>query len=236
MNSMLSVMRRRRPVNASLPNPYGGTPDYKSVPQPYKDPRDNSWNEGGQLINRQAEYGNRAQDWGNTANQAYLDRSLNFNAGEAINRYAQGAWGQLKGQFDKNLMSLKGNSVGAGRLDTGFFDEDTGDLYRSTVSDFGDAISRQAVAGAGLDLENNRGLSQFGANQQGEYADMLMSRREEVTNNDREKNERKRKKKRGIAGAIGGVIGGVGGFIASGGNPAGAYAGYKIGRGVAGGG
>lgn len=215
----------------------GGNPNYASAPQPYKNPQDNSWNEGGQLINRQAEFGNQAQGQGGAANSAYLDRSLKFNAGESINRYAQGAWNQAKVGFDKNLTALRGNQVAGGRLDTGFNDEDTGQLYRSTVGDFSDKVAQTAVQGAGLDLENNRGLAQFGDNQQQQYADMLMSRREEVTNNDREKGERKRKKRRGIAGAIGAGLGAaVGSFIPGVGTAIGAQVGGAIGGGFGGGG
>ncbi len=232
MNSMMSTMRNRRPMYSQS----GGKPNYKSTPQPYANPQDNSWNDGGQLINRQADFGNQAQSQGQAANSSYLDRNLNFDAGKAINRYAQGAWNQTQVGFNKNLTALRGNQVAGGRLDTGFNDEDTGELYRSTVNDFSDNVAKTAVQGAQLDLDNNRGLADFGQNQQQQYADMMMSRREEVTNNDREQSQRKRQKKRGIAGAIGGALGGVGGFLASGGNPMGAYAGYKIGKGIAGGG
>lgn len=165
--------------------------------------------------------------YGDTATQAYLSHALAFDPTQAINTYAQGAWNQAAAGMNDTLTKLKGSAVGAGRLDTGFFDEDQGQVYRDTVNHFSDALSQQALNAAQLQLQNNNTLENFGQERTNMYADMLASRREQQINDEREQAAAKKKKKSGIGGLLGKAIGGIGGFILGG--PAGAATGYKVG-------
>ena len=198
------------------------------------------WNNQKTIAAGQGQVAQTATDYGRNANADYYKRISSFDPSQAINKYAQGTWASMvggPGGFNDQLTRLKGNEVAGGRLDTGFYDEDVGQLYRSTVNDFSNDLARTAVQGAGMEMQNNQMIGQFGQNQQELGLDLGVARRQELINDEREKAERKRRNRRGIAGAIGGVLGGVGGFIVGG--PAGAAAGYgigsKVGQGVAGG-
>lgn len=203
--AMNSVARRRRPVNFNDPNA---------------------------LAAEQGNIYNTAGSYGDTANSTFLSQAQSFDASKALNQYARGAFANVSQGLKSMLADDRGRQVGAGRFDSGFADEDAGNIYGRVMSDFTNNLSTQALGAAGMQQRNTESIGQFGLQQQGMATDLLMSRREELENNAREEAERKRQKKRGIGGAIGGVIGGVGGFIASGGNPMGAYAGYKFGSGV----
>ena len=170
---------------------------------------------------------------GQDAVRTGYERTRDFDPSKALNEYARGAWGEIltgEGGIKDQLRDLRGQAVGAGRLDTGFFDEDQGAVIRRGMSTFGNQLAQQSMNATALMQRNNQALYGIGAEQQGVSMDALASRREEMINARREQQERRRKRKRGIAGAIGGVLGGVGGFLVGG--PAGAAAGYKIGSGI----
>lgn len=180
-----------------------------------------------------AEQGNLYGASGGMADQAnatFLQQASSFDPTAAMNQYAKGAFANVSQGLKSMLADDRGRQVGAGRFDSGFADEDAGNIYGRVMSDFTNNLSMQSLNAAGMQQRNTESIGQFGQNQQQMSTDLLMSRREELENNRREEEERKRKKRSGIGGAIGGVLGGVGGFIAGG--PAGAYAGYKIGSGV----
>src|SRR5688572_13081478 len=72
----------------------------------------------------------------NTATDAYLDKATNFDAGASFKEFADGAYGSFQTNLGKELRNLAGRSVGAGRLDTGFFDEDQGQVITDLGQQF----------------------------------------------------------------------------------------------------
>lgn len=150
-----------------------------------------------------------------------INRDLDYDASAALDRYAKGAWGSVQEGLKQTLADTRGQSVGAGRFDSGYLDEDQGMVIRQTTDDFSRNLAQQSLNAEQL-TQDVRG--------RGEEA--LWGRGEQVMNDAREAAERKRKKKSGIFGAIGTVLGGVGGFLVGG--PAGAAAGGKIGGAVGG--
>lgn len=146
---------------------------------------------------------------GNVATGNYLDYATNFDASKGLNDFAKGAYGTISEQLDKRLKDLTGSAVGAGRLNTGFFDEDQGEVVRGAQRDFSNAIASQAVNAQGQQLQNAEGLASFGQGQQRDANDLLTSRREELENAYRE--EQARKRKSGFGGFIGGALGGIAG-------------------------
>lgn len=210
---MFSKMKQRRAPAA---------PAYGAAPV--------NWNDPSSIIAGQGATAGAAGTYGAGATADYAKRLTDFDPTAAINKYAQGTWGAMKtgpGGLDESLASLKGKSVGAGRLDTGFFDQDTGDLYRSTVNDFGNAMAKTSVEGARMGMANTEALGQFGADQTDLNLKLGSGRAEQLINDAREKAERARKRKRGIGGLIGAGVGGVGGFMLGG--PAGAMKGAELG-------
>lgn len=188
------------------------------------------FNDPNSLVAAQGSTYGTAAGYGDDANASFLSQANSFDASKALNQYARGAFANVSQGLKSMLSDERGRQVGAGRFDSGFGDEDAGNIYSRVMSDFTNNLSTQALGAAGMQQRNTESIGQFGLQQQGMATDLLMSRREELENNRREEEERKRKKRSGIGGAIGGVLGGVGGFLAGG--PAGAYAGYKIGSGV----
>lgn len=191
-----------------------------------------NFNDRGSLAGAEGAAQGTAAGYGNAANASYYNNLENFDASSAIKDYATGAWGSISEGLNQTLDRLKGESVGAGRFDSGFFDQDQGQVVNTATGQLANSVAQQAVTAAGMQQRNNEAIGAFGAQQQGIGNDLLVSRREELENNYREEQERKRKRRSGIGGAIGGVLGGIGGFIAGG--PAGAAGGYKAGTAIGG--
>jgi hypothetical protein len=153
---------------------------------------------------------------------ADINRDRNYDASDALNRYAKGAWGSVSQGLQRTLADVRGGAVGAGRFDTGYLDEDQGTVIRDVANDFSNNLAQQS-----LNAEN---LTQ---DVRGRGSDMLWGRAEQVLNDQREQAARKRQGKRGIFGALGTIGGGIiGGLV---GGPAGAMAGGKIGGSIGGG-
>lgn len=145
-----------------------------------------------------------------------IGNDLNYDASAALDRYAKGAWSTVSQGLQQTLANVRGQSVGAGRFDSGYLDEDQGTVIRQTADDFGNRIAQQAM--------NAEQLTQ---DVRGRGEEQLWGRTEQAVNDQREQDARKRQRKRGIFGAIGTALGGVGGFLVGG--PAGAAAGAKVG-------
>jgi hypothetical protein len=175
--------------------------------------------------------------YGSRGTRDYLSRAENFDASTALNKYAQGAWGSIQTALGDTLKAETGKSVGAGRFDSGFLDEDKGVVINRATQQFSNDLAQQSLGAASLDLRNTESLGQFGNERSGRATDLLLSRSEQVQNDARAEEERRRKSRGGIAGAIGGALGAGVGFFAGG--PAGAAAGWNVGssvgRGVGGG-
>ncbi len=174
-----------------------------------------------------------AFDQGDQATSTYLDRASNFDASKALNTWAQGAYGSISSALDQRLKGLAGQAVGAGRLNTGFYDEDQGTLVRGAQQDFSNALASQALGAASLQSSSDRALGQFGQEQTEFGTDVAQSRREEMINAEREAQARARARKRGIGQLIVGGLGAAAGGLAGG--WAGASAGWKLGTQVGGG-
>jgi hypothetical protein len=169
---------------------------------------------------------------GAAASSEGLSRAQSFDASKAVNQYAGGAWNSIAGQLRQQLRASGGAAVGAGRLNTGFYDEDQGEIINRATSDFQDRMAQTAVQAAGMQQQNDASILAYGERQQDRGAQLTQSRWELAENDAREAEERKRNRKRGIGSAIGGIIGAGVGAIAGG--PAGASVGWGAGSSVGG--
>ena len=171
---------------------------------------------------------------GEGAQDQYLATAKAFDPTAAIQKYASAQWDQAVNDPDsgmkRQLSDLGGRSVGAGRLDTGFYDQDQGQVFRDTTKTFGNQVASTAVTAAQMGQENNQNLGEYGERQSGLGLDVAGSRYDELQQNAKDKAERARAKKRGIGQAIGGVVGGIAGTFA--GDP---LTGAKIGADIGGG-
>lgn len=162
---------------------------------------------GDEQIARQSAYGERAT-------QDYLGAAENFDASKALNKYATGAWGSISTALGNQLDDLSGQAVGAGRFDSGFFDQDKGVVVNRALSQFSNDIAGQSMNAAGLQQRNTESLGSFANDRTTMGNDLLTARSEQVQNDAREEAERKRRKKGGLLSGIGTAIGyGLGGPV-----------------------
>lgn len=172
-----------------------------------------------------------AQNYADRGIGDYLGAAENFDASKALNNYAQGAWGSISTALKQQLQDLSGQATGAGRFDSGFYDEDQGVLVNRALGQFSNDIAQQSMNALDAQQRNTAGLGQFGENQASDARDLVASRYETDENAAREDAERKRRKKAGVWGTIGGALGaGVGAL--SGGGLAGAQAGWGMGSSI----
>lgn len=106
-----------------------------------------------------------------------LNRAIEFDPSAAVNEYAQGAWGSMQMDLSKYLDELRGGAVGAGRLDTGLYDYDQGQIMNEALSRFTNQLSQTSLGAASLEQQRNQALMGFlqgreGAINEG-YAGML---------------------------------------------------------------
>ncbi len=74
---------------------------------------------------------------------------LNFDPSAAGNTFARGAYGTFKNNLADEERTLTNKSVASGRLNTGLFDRDTGQVQTRLASDFDNAIAGAAVQFSG---------------------------------------------------------------------------------------
>lgn len=180
--------------------------------------RRKSQSAGGQL---QSALGSN-RDAANLATDAYLSRAINFDADRSFKEFASGAYGDFQTNLGKELRNLAGRSVGAGRLDTGFFDEDQGEVITSLGRDFQNTIAQGALQTAGLNQQNIADLGNFGNERNDQYLSLLSGQldREQAAKN------AKRARKGALTGGLLKLAGAGIGFLAGG--PVGAAVGGKL--------
>lgn len=142
---------------------------------------------------------------GREAESEFYRRSTEFDPQAAAETSARGIAGSLSMDLQKNLKFAQGQAVGAGRLDTGFFDEDRGYLFEDFNQRLTNAIAQQAMQAQQLNLSNIQGIGRFGESVSNRYINMLGG------SLDRAQAEENAKKEGG--GLFGKILGGVGGLV-----------------------
>lgn len=163
--------------------------------------------------------GTVASTWQDERDQMYK-RAKGFDATQGLNNYARGAWGSISEALGHELNDLGGSAVGAGRFNSGFYDEDRGVLFNNATRQFSNAVAGQSVNAQGQQIDANRDAYSLAGDA---YA--------QEQNDARDAAERKRRRRAGIGEAIGGILGAAGGSFFG---PGGAAAGAKLGSGLGG--
>lgn len=152
-----------------------------------------------------------------------LDRLQSFNAQDGLERSVRGATDRSQMAFRNNLRDLTGRAVKTGRLNTGFFDEDAGELALDSKTNLDAIIAQYAITAQGQQMSNDNALVNAGQQQEQQYMDLMTG------GLDREQMERNRKAQergsllKGLA-TIGGTA--IGAML---GGPLGAKLGVKAG-------
>lgn len=157
------------------------------------------------------------------ANSSYLSQLLGYDPTADVNTYAKGAYEQGQAGLKRTLSGLAGKSVGAGRLNTGFYDTDQGDVVTDVANDYNSKVNMAAMQAANMKLGAINSLGQFGQNQQNLFLSALKGRQQETADTA----AAKEKAQSGLGGLLGSVAGGLGGLALGG--WAGAAQGWKYG-------
>jgi hypothetical protein len=152
-----------------------------------------------------------------------LDRLASFDARDSLAEFTRGATDQSQRAFRSNLNRLKGSSVRAGRLNTGFFDEDAGELALDSQANLNNMISQQSMQALRMQQDNDARYLSAGQQQEQQYFDLLTG------GLDREQAERNRRtqQRSSMWSSLASLGGTALGFIAGG--PGGAALGGKLG-------
>jgi hypothetical protein len=166
------------------------------------------------------------------ARKYYLQKLEGFDPAAAFKQYETGALGDLKTTLGRNLQDLAGSEAGSGRLNTGYYALDTGDLIDRVSQDY----ANRMLSGA-LDV-NNQQLGAMGQAANYSLGAGATAGEMQSAQLDRELAAKNAAAKRraGLWGALGTAAGGVGGFLLGGpaGAELGAQLGGQLGYGVAG--
>lgn len=121
------------------------------------------------------------------AENYYLDQAMRFDPSAALQQYGQAAYGDFERKLKRAVADLGGRAVGAGRLDTGFYDEDQGRLVSDLARQYQEALGSRALEAAQMNLSRLQGIGSYGAAARNTYLDMLASQmdREEAERNAR---------------------------------------------------
>ena len=133
-----------------------------------------------------------------------LGRLTSFDAREGLNEWAGTAWNKTVG----NLEDLAGASVGSGRLNTGFYDEDRGDV----IGEFSEALAGRSMEAMRMQQDATAQLMGYGQSERDRYFDLLAAERERVEG---QKEARRNRRSATIGAAIGAVGSGVGAYFGS---------------------
>jgi len=155
------------------------------------------------------------------AERGAYERAKSFDPSAAYGTYMEGARSKAADTLGQQLKQLAGQAVGAGRLDTGFYDMDQGDVVRNVWDDYGRTASAAALQTAGMQQQNNFGLLNYGAEARNRYLDLLHGGYDRATAEKAAKDA----KKGGFLGGLGKIVGGVVGSVAG---PVGSAFGAKL--------
>ncbi|MDZ7418780.1 MAG: hypothetical protein ONB52_21865 [candidate division KSB1 bacterium] len=115
------------------------------------------------------DYAGRARDLENE----YLEGLRSFDPSAALRQYAMGTYGEFSRQLGRALEQLRGQAVGAGRLDTGFYDADQGRLITDLASRYQDLLAARAMEAAEMDFRKRQLLGARAAEFANRYMDLL---------------------------------------------------------------
>lgn len=116
---------------------------------------------------------NRMRDTGPRAEQEGYEGLKNFDPGAAFKEYSAGAFGDFQHTLGDELERLAGNASAGGRLNTGFYDEDQGELVRDISGDYLNKVNQAALNTAGMDLNRRGSLLNYGTEANNRYLDLI---------------------------------------------------------------
>ncbi len=170
----------------------------------------NSMNNPAYWGNKMGAAANEEGDYSYGVERDAYKRARDWDPEDAYKEYMGGARSAAEDSLGTQLKALAGQAVGGGRLNTGFYDLDQGDVARNIWGDYGRTMSSAALQTAGMKQNQNFGLLEYGAGTRNRYYDLLASNYDRTT---AEKNARDAKKG-GFLKTLGKIGGGLLGSVA----------------------
>lgn len=100
-------------------------------------------------------------------------RLQTFDAQPTLDQTIRGAARRARSEFGDALEDLRGASVRTGRLNTGFFDEDAGRLFRRVNENLDSTIASASMNALAMQQANDARLLQAGQQQEQQFLDLL---------------------------------------------------------------
>jgi hypothetical protein len=134
-----------------------------------------------------------------------------FDPSAALQKYGAAAAGDFNKQLGRSVSDLKGSAVGAGRLNTGFYDQDTGRLTEDLAGQYQRDLAQQSVTASGQKLSALNSSTGYAEEEQNRYLDMLSGQEDRDT----AAANAKRASQSAVWGAVGDIAGAGIGLLAS---------------------
>lgn len=114
-----------------------------------------------------------------------------FDPDAAFRTSAEGAMGDFRREMSDQLRDLTGSAVGAGRLNTGFFDEDRGEVATRLGGQFQDRLAQGAMQTAGMRQQQLGQMGQMAGQRQNRYLELLTGKMDRDTGNENARRDRR---------------------------------------------
>lgn len=88
-----------------------------------------------------------------------------FDPGDAFQEYSKGAYSDFQSRLSRELERLGGASVGAGRFDSGLYDQDQGEIITELGRGYTSDLARQSLNVAGLRQRGDESYNELLAGQ-----------------------------------------------------------------------
>lgn len=147
----------------------------------------------------------RTRRTGQEAESEFFNRAMNFDARTGAAETARGIAGDLSMDLNRNLEYARGQAVGSGRLETGFFDQDRGRLFEDFNARLANAIAQQSMQAQALNQRNIEGIGAYGTNVSNRFINLLGGATRAGVEEQSAENQR--------GGLFGKILGGLGGLV-----------------------
>jgi hypothetical protein len=107
------------------------------------------------------------------ASEAGVAGAEAFDPSQAVTNFGSGFLDEAREGLGQDFESLVGESVGSGRLRTGFFQRDAGRLFQDFNRRVSNAIALQSLEASRQSLSNIQGLQRTGSDLLGQQIDVL---------------------------------------------------------------
>lgn len=180
--------------------------DPTGVPQGYR-PSDYNKNSGINDTRLNYESGQQLGTLGRAAGSAdtSMDAFSHFDPSADFAANADAGLASTKNALGDELERLAGRSAGSGRLNTGFFDKDQGDVVRRFMGDYAADRTNKALQATSMRQQQLAQTAQFGQQARDRYLDFITGSQDRV--------QAQQNSKRDFLGSLFGSVAGAAGAI-----------------------